>query len=248
MMKTKLATALSIVGVLGAGSAAALVNTQILDGSGSESTASAAVLPPAATIDLTVPSTTIDDSDAGVDDETDRGSTSTTTTSVPEATTTTMIVTTTTAPAPTGEFLTAFNVGDSGVVTVDVVNGRLILVKAEASPNWTVTRAEEVGADHLEVTFVSSTVRVEFAADFDGAAITPSVASAAIPAPASAAAPAAPAPSVGNDDDGEYEDDDEYDDEYDDDEYEDEDHEDRGGDDHGDDGRDDDGDDGRDDD
>ena len=60
-MKTKIATVLSIVGVLGAGSAAALVNTQILDGSASESSASAAVLPPAATVDLTVPSTTIDE-------------------------------------------------------------------------------------------------------------------------------------------------------------------------------------------
>ena len=121
-MKTKLATALSIVGVLGAGSAAALVNTQILDGSGSESTASAAVLPEAATVDLTVPSTTIDDSGSGDDDSTDDSSTSTTTTAAPDPTTTTTVVTTTTAaPAPTAGFLTAFNVGDSGVVTVDVV-------------------------------------------------------------------------------------------------------------------------------
>ena len=199
-MKTKIATVLSIVGVLGAGSAAALVNTQILDGSASESSASAAVLPPAATVDLTVPSTTIDE--IGDDDE------STTTVAAPAPTTAT------TAPpspttAPTDEFLTAFNVGDSGVVTVDVVNGKLILVNAEASPGWTVVSTEEDDAE-VEVEFASSSVRVTFEASFDGNVITPEVSSAAIPGPA----PAAPAPAnttpYQDDDDH---DDDEYDDE-----------------------------------
>jgi hypothetical protein len=204
MMKTKVATVLSIVGVLGAGSAAALVNTQILDGAASESAASAAVLPEPATVDLTVPTTTIDD----IDDE--RTSSTTVPTvaapaAAPSAPATTGPPSTTAAPAinaapaiapaaRSDEYLTAFNVGDSGVVTVDVVSGRLILVNAEAAPGWTVTKAEEDGPDHVEVTFTSSTVRVEFEATFDGTTITPSVSSASIPKPAPASAAPAPSP------------------------------------------------------
>ena len=59
-MKTKIATALSIAGVLTAGSAAALVNTQILDSGPSTSGASAAVLPPASSVELDVPDITVD--------------------------------------------------------------------------------------------------------------------------------------------------------------------------------------------
>ena len=53
-MKTRIATVLSVIGVLGAGSAAALVNTQILDSGPTDSGASAAVLPPASSVVLTV--------------------------------------------------------------------------------------------------------------------------------------------------------------------------------------------------
>jgi hypothetical protein len=206
-MKTKIATALSIVGVLGAGSAAALVNTQILD-STSESSASAAVLPPAATVDLPVPTTTIDD---------DRDTTSTTIASRPATTSISVAPPATSPPvtaSPAAEYLTAFNVGDAGVVTVDVVNGRLILVDVEAAPGWTVASMEEDDGD-VEVKFASATVRVEFEARFDGSTIRPSVSSEALPT--GTPAPASPTTSVHqDDDDDDHEDDDDHDDDDDD--------------------------------
>jgi len=54
-MKTTLATTLSLVGVLGAGAAAALVNTSIFDSTPTEAAASSAFIPEAATVDLTLP-------------------------------------------------------------------------------------------------------------------------------------------------------------------------------------------------
>jgi hypothetical protein len=161
-MKTKIAAALSIVGVLGAGSAAALVNTQILNGNPTDSGASAAVLPPASSIELTVPTTVDSTPDAGADD-----ATSTTSTTAPGADAPVRPV----AAAASG-MLTAFNVGEAGVVTVDVVDGRLLLVSAEPKPGWTVAKAEDDSnddsdeiEDEVEVEFVSSSVRVEFEAD-----------------------------------------------------------------------------------
>ena len=211
-MKTRVATILSIVGVLAAGSAAALVNTQILDGAGSESAASAAVLPPPATVDLTVPSTAVGpDQDRFDEDRFDDDRASTTTSTSVAATTTT------TSPASTDrDQLTAFSVGDSGVVTVDVVNSELILVNTEARAGWTVTKAEEHRPDRVEVTFRSSTVRVDFEATFDGTSISPSVSSAAIPTAGPAPATPTPTDTVRHDDDHHDDDDEDEEDDYDD--------------------------------
>jgi hypothetical protein len=246
-MKTKIATALSIVGVLSAGSAAALVNTQILNSGPSEATASAAVLPPAATVQVPVPPTTVDEAiDATSDDLGDDTVEAAVVDTKPMPDITIPATEPTAAPqpapaaAPSTDYLTAFSVGDSGVVTVDVVNGRLILVNASANNGWTVSKSEEISANEVEVYFVSSSVRVEFDAYFENGVITPSVDSAALPAPATAPAPAAAtAPSTTtaySDDDDDYSDDD-----YTDDDYGDDDHEDHsGGDDTEHDGRDDD--------
>jgi hypothetical protein len=211
-MKTKIATVLSIVGVLGAGSAAALVNTQILDNGPSEATASAAVLPPASTVDLSVPDTapptTLGD-DAVVDSQ--GGATSST------------MPTSSTTPAPalapalaalqsdSPPMLTAFNVGDSGVVTVDVVSGNLLLVNTQANAGWTVARSVESSSTEVDVDFVSSTVRVTFTAIFADGRITPSVTSAALPAPTAPASPTATTaatPTFNDDHDDDYETDD----------------------------------------
>ena len=54
-MKTTVATALSLVGVIAAGSAAAMVNTTIFDTAPNEAAASAVIVPEAQTIDLTIP-------------------------------------------------------------------------------------------------------------------------------------------------------------------------------------------------
>ena len=189
-MKTKLAAALSMVGVLGAGSAAALVNTQILDSGPAASGASAAILPPPSIVDVTVPS--IDDTP--------------TTTTPPRPTTTlahtpstteppVVVIEPTTTVAAASGFLTAFNVGDAGVVTVDVLDGRLVLVSAEPRPDWLVTEIEPaVGDDDLEVHFASGTVRVEFSAEFVDGKIVPTVESKRIGGSTTPAAPADPAP------------------------------------------------------
>lgn len=222
-MKTKIATALSIAGVLSAGSAAALVNTRILDSGPTASGASNAVLPPASSIELAVPeiqpliaATTLP---------------ATSTTSLPDTTTsstTTIVqpaVAATPAPQASG-YLTAFNVGEAGVVTVDVVDGQLVLVKAEPKPGWSLTKAEDDSNDgtealenQVEVVFTSPTVRVQFQADFTDGQIVPHVESQAIPIPTTApAAPAAnPAPVTTaahhDDDDDEHEHEHEHDDE-----------------------------------
>ncbi len=193
-MKTQVATVLALVGVLGAGSAAALVNTTILD-SPTESGASAAVLPPASSVDVPVPPVATAPPTTTAPKPTP--STSTPTTSTTTSTTTTV------APPPSS--LTAFNVGDAGVVTADIVDGRLILLAAEPAPGWAVTDTEQ-DDDGIEVDFESGTVRVRFEATIEDGRIVPHVesesigsASRAAPAPAgsgssSRAGSAAPAP------------------------------------------------------
>ena len=54
-MKTTLATALSLIGVIGAGSAAALVNTSIFDSSTNDAAASEVIVPEAVIVELTLP-------------------------------------------------------------------------------------------------------------------------------------------------------------------------------------------------
>jgi hypothetical protein len=217
-MKTKIATALSVIGVLGAGSAAALVNTQILDSGPAESGASAAVLPPATPVDITVPEVDLQTLLPTEPVELQPSDPTTPPTTAEPAPATV---------APSG-FLTAFNVGEAGVVTVDVVDGRLVLVSAEPKAGWEVTSAsEDDEQNHVDVEFVSDTVRVEFEASFTDGAIVPHVESKSIAVTAASGAsagtggatatppPAAPTTTVGHDDD-EYDDHGSDDHEYDD--------------------------------
>ena len=200
-MKTRIATALSVVGVLGAGSAAALVNTQILDSAPAESSASAAALAPASSVDITIPGPTSDETTRST--ESDTTGDDTTTVSPP---TTESVASATTQPippaAPSG-FLTTYNVGDAGVVTLDVVDGKLVLVNAAPKSGWSVSSKDDDSSDDkVEVEFLSSTVRVEFSATFVDGQIVPKVTSKSVGGgtnasggAAPAAAPAAPAPS-----------------------------------------------------
>jgi hypothetical protein len=226
-MKAKIATAVSVIAVLGAGSAAALVNTQILDSGSTESGASKAILPPASTVVLTVPSVTdpIDIETMRVTVPADDASTSTSSTST---TSTSPPTTTIAAVAPSG-LLTSFNVGDAGVVTVDVVDGQLVLVSAEPRPGWTVTKAEDDSNDdseeqenEVEVEFESADVRVEFEAEFVDGRIVPTVEAKSARRPAASADSAGPASSPvstnidDRDDDDDSDDVDDRDDEFDD--------------------------------
>ena len=215
-MKTKIATALSLVGVLGAGSAAALVNTQILDNGPTESGASAAVLPEPSSIDLDVPEMTVDTLPfstvvAAADP----------TTTVPETTVPTVTLPSAAPAALASGLLTAFNVGDAGVVTVDVIDGQLVLVSAEPKAGWTLSKAEDDSNDdsdelenEVEVEFASASVLVEFEAHLVDGQIVPKVESKAIGGTATANT----VPNTYQDDD--------RDDEYEDDEYEDDDRDD----------------------
>ncbi len=224
-MKTKLAVALSMVGVLGAGSAAAVVNTQILDGGPAASGTSAAILPPPSTVDVTVPPV-----DVTLPSTTLPGPT-TGTEPLPPARPIAVESPRPTTPAASG-FLTAFNVGDAGIVTVDVLDGRIVLVSSEPLPGWRVTDVEPSGGDDVEVSFSSDTVRVEFTAELVDGQIVPRVESERIGGSTAAAdptptAPAVPAPPPPVDDDDEYdgEDDDEHEvEDEDDDDDDDEDH------------------------
>ena len=216
-MKTRIATALSVVGVLGAGSAAALVNTQILDGAPAESSASAAVLPPASTIDVSIP--TVPDTSLPPD----------TTVEPPTPSTEPSAPATTEPPVPAATgFLTAFNVGEAGVVTVDVIDGRIILISAEAKAGWDVTKTEQPDDDNeIEVYFRSGTTEVEFEAALIDGQIVPKVSSRTLGGASDPASVPSDTTAGNHDDDhdDEYDDhdddDDDHDDEHDDDEQDD---------------------------
>lgn len=174
-MKTKIATALSLVGVLGAGSAAALVNTQILDSGPAGADTSAILTPTAAPqqASTTAASTS---------------STSTTAASSTTAVTSTTLapVIITPAPAPAASpFLTSYNLGASGLVTVDVVAGVTTVVAATPNAGWTLAASEaDASQNKVEVKFTDGTTLVELEVRFDGVSLLPEVSSSLVGASA----------------------------------------------------------------
>lgn len=195
-MKTPLATSLSLVGVLLAGSAAALANTQILDGGEPASGASSAVLPDVAPVELTVPGSVPPTSET------------------PNAADTASSTTVAPRTEPTAsESLTTFNVGPAGAVTLDVIDGRLRLVEAVPDGGWTLGTSEEhAERNEVEVEFRSATTVVEFEAELVGDQIRPQVSSRS-----SVDAATSPATVPTDDDDGHEDEEDDHDDQDDDD-------------------------------
>jgi hypothetical protein len=140
MMKTKVAMAISLAGVLAAGTAAALVNTHVLNGgttaplafsapqtqqnnpaqpvsspvSGSVAPAAAAVNPPAA------------------------------------------------AASPTQA---TYAIGDSGTVTLDTVGDVLTIAAVTPAAGWTVTQSENSDGSNAEVKFQSGATEIAFQAN-----------------------------------------------------------------------------------
>lgn len=255
-MKTTIATALSLVGVLAAGSAAALVNTTIFDTTPSDAAASAAVLPEGATIDLTIPTPVTVAAPAAVTQPVTDGTGSTGTASAPattrpatpvtingsslstaegDAPTTTLTTvpaspstttpstpsTTTPAPAPTPTTtptsrLTTYNLGAVGSVTLDVVNGRLVVVDTSPSTGWRVTEAYlDAMTGEVEVTFASIDTEVEFTAALSGGSIVTDLSSRLLDTD-----------EYEDDHDGDHEHDDDDEDDDDDDDHDDDDHDD----------------------
>ncbi len=176
-MKTKIATALSLVGVLSAGSAAALVNTTILDSGPTKSGQSAAVPEQVASTSRADASTT--SSSSTIASTLPASTTASTTTSTTPSTVPSTLVVTVPAAAPTG-LLTTFNVGDAGAVTVDVINGLLMIVSSTPNPGWQVAKSEQkIEENKVEVYFKSATVQIEFEATFVNGQIVPDVSSSA---------------------------------------------------------------------
>jgi hypothetical protein len=135
-VKARLATVLSLTGVLVAGSAAALVNTQVLNSStedrntvqlAGQTTLVGSSLPP-----LTVPIVTSGGS-------------------------------TTTAPADAQQAV--YQIDQAGIVTLSKAGDVLTIVSIAPSPGWLVTKAEQEDALNIEVTFQTGFTEIEFHAN-----------------------------------------------------------------------------------
>jgi hypothetical protein len=227
-MKTRMATLLSVAGVLAAGSAAALVNTQVLQGGddGAVSAEAASVTfetNVAAALDSTLASTA--------------APTTLPSTSAPP-TTEKPTKRSTTASDPT-QGQQVFQVGESGLVTVQRDGDTLTVVDATANSGWTVVSASAVSPSEIEVVYRSSSVEVVFTAATAFGQIGTDVTARSLVSQPAATVPSSnttpnSTPTTYQDDDSDeddsYEDDsyedDSYEDEDEDDEHEDEDHED----------------------
>ena len=156
-MKTKIAMAISIAGVLVAGSAAALVNTQVLD----SNTSTAPVL-----------------ADSGQQTSETQPTTVTVAPAVTTATTL-PIATTPTVPAQAAPAASttqaAYAVADAGIVTLDTTGDVLTIVGVVPTAGWTVTKSESEDSKNVEVKFQNGTVEVEFHANMQFGIVTPSV-------------------------------------------------------------------------
>ena len=260
-MKSSLITALSLVGVIGAGSAAALVNTSIFDSA--PQSEQAAFVPGAAVVELTlpatpdpapvanangmsleqltggsqetpaaqtdavavgqattIPSTTMGAAtSAGVSSAGSLSLKQVTTTVAPTPTTTAPTPTTTAPPTNTPSFLTRYDVGEAGSVTVDVIDGKIALIDTTVGAGWRlVPSGESTGSNAVNVQFTDDQINVYFTATFANGTITPSIRSEEVPTSGGY---------YDDDDDDHYEhDDDEHDDDddHDDDDHDDDDH------------------------
>ena len=146
-MITRTATLFSLAGVLVAGSAAALVNSQVLQDSNDPTSDPSSILLATST---TQPQAT---------------STVTAVTVAPST-----AATVAGAPAST---LAVFSVGDAGVVSTDSAGGVLVLASAVPNPGWAVASSGSNGFGGVGVTFRSAEVEVVFNAVLvDGQVVT----------------------------------------------------------------------------
>jgi hypothetical protein len=208
-MKTKIAAALSLAGVLVAGSAAALVNTQVLQTNSDEATTVPALAAPAG---LLVTTTTT----AGVETSLPIDATSTTVVGGAPSTSVDSTVPVSTAPASTAPTAGAtptqavYRIGDAGTVTLDTAGDRLTVVAATPGAGWQVGKVEQYSPLDIEIYFRSATVELEFKANLLFGVVSTSIESRNVGAPP-AGGTAAPGPSTSvhhDDDDDEQHDDD----------------------------------------
>ncbi|MFM8312072.1 MAG: hypothetical protein ACKOAZ_09245 [Ilumatobacteraceae bacterium] len=158
-MKSRLAAVLSVSGVLVAGSAAALVNTQVLrhtndsalsgDTSGVQSNAPVT----AGTVAISVAGTLV----AGTD-------------TIPVSTDAQLLLpagapNSSTGASTTRSTATSYRVATSGTVILDTVGGVLTVRSATPSSGWQLVSTSKASPTHAQVVFESSTARVVFDAN-----------------------------------------------------------------------------------
>lgn len=135
-----------MAGVLVAGSAAALVNTQVLGSNNASNSGSPFVVDDVAQVRQTVPTVTV---------------------ASPVRTPAVASL-----PAATRA---VYAVGDAGTVTLDTAGDRLTIVAVAPAVGWTVTKSEADDANNVEVTLQSGTTDLEFHANMQFGVVTPSV-------------------------------------------------------------------------
>lgn len=141
-MKARVATILSLTGVLVAGSAAALVNTQVLNSSSPASSTKSAEI-----------------------EEVSTSSASSLPTESSSATSITVATSAeTTAVSATGT-QAAYQIGDAGLVTLDTAGGTLRIVAVVPTTGWMVIETEQKDALNIEVKFQTGDTIVEFKAN-----------------------------------------------------------------------------------
>ncbi len=151
MRKIRVTTLLSLTGVLVAGSAAALVNTQVLGNPTPRPETMSEI-----TAVLTLPPTTIATSVSDTTLPSPVPPTSETISSVPSAS-------------------SVFDVEGVGTVTLDSSGDVLHIVSADTSPGWTVTAMNQVDPSQVKVTLQSLDRTIEFSANLAGGEVTTSV-------------------------------------------------------------------------
>ena len=152
MIKTKIAMAMSIAGVLVAGSAAALVNTQVLGGS--TSAASPLVIDNGSQVRPATPTVTV-----------------ATTATMPVAVAPTPAAPAA-APSPTQA---VYAIGDAGTVTLDTARDMLTIIAVTPTEPWIVTKSEGQDSTDVEVKFQNGTSEVEFHANLLFGVVTTAV-------------------------------------------------------------------------
>ena len=154
-MKGRITTVLSLAGVLAAGSAAAMVNTQVLQNTESSSSGQVAT----GSSDNSDPTTPV--TVATGDTVTENSVTGSAVTKIKSS-----VVSATQA---------MYQVGDAGLVTLDTAGDVLTVVSVTPNAGWTVVKAESYSANDIEVKLQSGNTLVEFKANLQLGVITTSV-------------------------------------------------------------------------
>ena len=160
-MKARIATIASFAGVLVAGSAAAMVNSQVLHNTGVAKNSVQNVAP--LTVEPGGSSTTAgsDTAETVVVDSavTTQPGRTTAVTEATEASASTGPATTATKPSGSRA---RYRIGDAGDVVLDTAGDRLTVVATDSASGWRVTGAVSTDALNTVVTFQSATRRVVF--------------------------------------------------------------------------------------